>query len=191
VIDKTQLEIKVDFYGLNTLQAALRKVAPDLQKELRRRTREPMARVQTRAKGLAHSARVPSGWDVSGGAKSFGKRGWGDPAQRGYSGRVVASGIRLRINQKTFSGISYLWTLKSESWAGTIYEFAASPRKPQGKSFVQVLNGVPTSRLVWRAWDELGGESVITPPMLEAINDVSEAFNRRAAAVESGDRIGL
>jgi len=191
VSEQTQLEIKVDFYGLNTLQAALRKVAPDLQDELRKRTREPMARVQTRAKGLARTARVPSGWDVSGGAKGSGKLGWGDPAKKGYSGKVVAKGISLRTNLKTKVGITYLWTLSNTSAAGNIYELASKSAKPWSSSFVQVLNRVPTSRLVWRAWDELGGESVIKPPIMEAINDVSEAFNRRAAAVQSGDRIGL
>ena len=189
--EQTQLEIKVDFYGLNTLQAALRKVAPDLQSELRKRTREPMARVQTRAKGLARTTRVPSGWDVSGGAKGSGKLGWGDPAKKGYSGKVVASGISLRTNQKTKVGITYLWTLSNTSAAGNIYELASKSAKPWSSSFIQVLNRVPTSRLVWRAWDESGGDSVLIPPIMEAINDVSEAFNRRAAAVESGDRIGL
>jgi hypothetical protein len=97
----------------------------------------------------------------------------------------------LRTNLKTKVGITYLWTLSNTSAAGNIYELASKSAKPWSSSFVQVLNRVPTSRLVWRAWDDLGGENVIKPPIMEAINDVSEAFNRRAAAVESGDRIGL
>lgn len=180
------LEIKVDFYGLRTLTSALRQVAPDLLQDLEKTTREPMNTVRNHARRLVSTAEIPSGWRRSGNSV------WSDRNQKGWDNSKVRGGIQLRKNKRTRAGVVNLWTLYNYSPAGAIYEFAKSPEKfPQGTSFVRVLNRQPTSRLIWRAWDESGGDDVLRPAVIEAINEVSDKFNKRALSVEGGDKIGI
>jgi hypothetical protein len=180
------LEINVDFYGLNTFRAALRKVAPDLEKELKKRTRQPVAKVYNRARRNVSAADIPSGWK----RRSNGPEGWGDPNRRGWDNNKVRNGIRLSAGKRNLRGITSLWRIVNESPAGAIYEFAKNPQTtPQGVSFVRALNRQPTSRLLWRAWDEEGGENVVLPAVISAIGDVERKFNERVATVQRGDKI--
>lgn len=178
------LEINVDFYGLTTLQAALRKVAPDLDKELKKRTREPVAKAYNRARRMVPTADIPSGWK----RRSNGPQGWGDPNRRGWDNRKVRDGIKLKVGKRSATGVTSLWRIINESAAGSIYEFAKVAKTPQGVSFVRAVSRQPTSRLIWRAWDEEGGNNAVLPAIKEAIFDVEKQFNERASKVSGGDK---
>ena len=179
------LEINVDFYGLNTFRTALRQVAPDLEKELKKRTREPVAKVYNRARRNVSAADIPSGWK----RRSNGPEGWGDPTRRGWDNNKVRSGIKLAAGKRNIRGITSLWRIVNESPAGAIYEFAKDAKTmPQGVSFVRAVNRQRPSRLLWRAWDEEGGENVVLPAVISAIGDVERKFNDRVATVQGGDK---
>ena len=182
------LEINVDFYGLRTFRTALARVAPDLAEELKSTTKEPMSRVYNSARRMVAVADVPSGWK----RRSNGPEGWGDPTRKGWDNTKVRNGIRLKAGKRGLSGVTPLWQITNESAAGAIYEFAASPASfPQGVSFVRKINRQRPSRLIWRAWDEAGGDDVLRPAVNRAIQDVAVKFNQRVAMVEGGDKVGL
>jgi hypothetical protein len=182
------LQIDVDFYGLRTLQAALRQVAPDLSVELRKTTKAPMSKVYNSARRMVSIADVPSGWKK----RSNGPEGWGDPNRKGWSNDKVRSGIRLKAGSRGRTGITPLWQIRNDSPAGAIYEFAKNAvTQPQGVSFVRTINRQRPSRLIWRAWDEAGGDNVVRPAVNEAIFEVERKFVERSMNVGKSDRIGL
>lgn len=180
------LEIGIDFYGLRTLTTALRRVAPDLLKDLEKTTREPMDKVRNDARRIVAIADIPSGW------KRRGNSVWTDRNQKGWDNSKVRNGIIVRKNARTRAGVTNFWTLVNNSPAGAIYELAAQPATfPQGISFVRKINRQRPSRLIWRAWDEAGGDDVLRPAINRAITDVETKFQQRALMVEGGDKIGI
>jgi hypothetical protein len=186
VSEERGLQINVDFYGLRTFQAALRQVAPDLAKELKSTTKEPMTNVYNSARRLVSLADVPSGW------KRKGSSVWSDRNQKGWDNSKVRSGIRLKPGSRSETGITPLWQIRNDSPAGAIYEFAKNAvSQPQGVSFVRTVNRQRPSRLIWRAWDEAGGDDVVRPAVNRAIKDVEVKFNERVAAVQRGDKIAI
>jgi hypothetical protein len=188
VNEERGLEINVDFYGLRTLTTALRRVAPDLLKELEKTTQQPMNKLRNDARRIVAVADVPSGWK----RRSSGKEGWGDRNQRGWDNAKVRNGIVVRKNGRTRSGVTNFWTLHNLSPAGAIYELAASPATlPQGVSFVRKINRQRPSRLIWRAFDEAGGDEVVRSAFDRAIQDVAIKFEQRVLMVEGGDKVGI
>ena len=177
------LKVRVDFYGLKTFQAALAKVAPDLAEELKTTTKEPASKVYNSARRMVAIADVPSGW------KRQGSSAWSDRNQKGWDNAKVRNGIRLKAGKRDRRGITPLWQIRSDSPAGAIYEFTKAAQTPQGVSFVRTINRQRPSRLIWRAWDEAGGDDVVRPAVNRAIKDVESKFNQRVAMVQGGDKI--
>ena len=185
VSGEDRFQINVDFYGLKTFQSALRQVAPDLAEELKKTTKDPMSKVYNSARRMVSISDVPSGWK----RRSNGPEGWGDPTRKGWDNSKVRSGIRLKAGSRGRTGITPLWQIRNDSPAGAIYEFAKNAQSPQGVSFVRTINRQRPSRLIWRAWDEAGGDDVVRPAVNQAIKDVEVKFNERVATVQGGDRI--
>lgn len=186
---KENLDITADFYGLRTFENALRKVDPDLQKEFQKTAKAPLEGVRNRARRLVSevSADIPSGWK----RPSSGPRGWGDRDERLWDNSKVRNGIVLRKNAKSQGDVRYYYTLMNRSAAGNIYEFAKNAQSTQGVSFVRKLNRQPTSRLIWRAWDESGGDDVLRPAIIEAMNQAAKDIEAAMKAVPKGDRVVL
>jgi hypothetical protein len=184
------LEITADFYGLRTFENALRKVDPDLQKEFQKTAKAPLEGVRNRGRRLVSevSSDIPSGWKRPG----AGERGWGDRDKRMWDNSKVRNGIVLRKNAKSKGDVRYYYTLMNRSAAGNIYEFAKNPgSKPQSVSFVRALNRQRTSRLIWRAWDESGGDDVLRPAIIEAMNQAAKDIEAAMKDVPKGDRVVL
>jgi hypothetical protein len=183
------LGIEVDFFGLRTFENALRKVDPELRKQLENTAKEPMMKVRNSARRMVTIAAndVPSGWKKPSG----GQKGWGSRDKLMWDNSKVRNGIVLRKNVKTKAGFTNYYTLFNQSAAGNIYEFAKNSDSTQGVSFVRALNRQRTSRLIWRAWDEAGGENVVRPAIIEAIEQVAKDFEKQMSQVPKGDRIGF
>lgn len=178
----SDLDIQVDFFGLRQLQDALRRVAPDLAKEMKKTTKVPVSRIYNGARRNVTAANVPSGWKK----RNNGPKGWGDPSQRGWDNARVRSGIKLREGKRDRRGITPLWTIRSESAAGNIYEFAREAHEPFSVPFVRKINRLPPSRLVWKAYDDAGGERAILPEIKAAISEIEKQFTERAASIRGG-----
>lgn len=187
--NQKNLQIEAFFFGLRTFETALRKADPDMQKEFQKTVRAPLEGVRNRARRLVSevSADIPSGWR----RPSSGPRGWGDRDERLWDNSKVRNGIVLRKNQKSGGGVRQYYTLINRSPAGNIYEFAKDSQSPQGVSFVRKLNRRPTSRLIWRAWDESGGDDVLIPALRDAIDEAIKNIEAAMKAVPKGDRVGL
>jgi hypothetical protein len=181
------LSIEADFFGLRTFENALRKVDPELRKQLENTAKEPMMKVRNSARRMVTIAAndVPSGW------KRGGSGEWGNRDGKLWDNSKVRNGIVLRKNVKTKAGFTNYYTLFNQSAAGNIYEFAKNPRTTQGVSFVRALNNQRTSRLIWRAWDEAGGEDVVRPAIIEGIEQVAKDFEKQMSQVPKGDKVGL
>jgi hypothetical protein len=184
---KENLDITADFYGLRTFENALRKVDPDLQKEFQKTAKAPLEGVRNRGRRLVSevSSDIPSGW------KRGGAGSWGDRDKRLWDNSKVRNGIVLRKNAKSKGNVRYYYTLMNRSAAGNIYEFAKNAQSPQGVSFVRALNRQRTSRLIWRAWDESGGDDVLRPAIIEAMNQAAKDIEAAMKAVPKGDRVVL
>jgi hypothetical protein len=184
---KENLDITADFYGLRTFENALRKVDPDLQKQFQKTAKTPLEGVRNRARRLVSevSADIPSGW------KRAGAGPWGSRDGRMWDNSKVRNGIVLRKNAKSKGDVRYYYTLFNQSAAGNIYEFAKNARSPQGVSFVRAINRQRTSRLIWRAWDESGGDDVLRPAIIDAMNQAAKDIEAAMKAVPKGDRVVL
>lgn len=184
---KENLDISADFFGLRTFENALKKVDPDLQKEFQKTAKAPLEGVRNRARRLVSqvSADIPSGW------KRGGAGSWGNRDQRLWDNSKVRNGIVLRKNAKSQGDVRFYYTLMNRSPAGNIYEFAKNAQSPQGVSFVRALNSQRPSRLIWRAWDESGGDDVLRPAIIGAMNQAAKDIEAAMKAVPKGDRVGL
>jgi hypothetical protein len=185
---KNNLDISVNFFGLRTFENALRKVDPELRKQLENTAKEPMMKVRNSARRMVTIAAndVPSGWK----RPSSGE--WGTRDGLLWDNSKVRNGIVLRKNVKTKAGFTNYYTLFNQSRAGNVYEFAKDARTfPQGISFTRALRRQRTSRLIWRAWDEAGGENVVRPAIIEGIEQVAKDFEKQMNNVPKGDRIGF
>jgi hypothetical protein len=184
---KENLDITADFYGLRTFENALRKVDPDLQKEFQKTAKAPLEAVRNRGRRLVSevSSDIPSGW------KRGGAGSWGNRDQRLWDNSKVRNGIVLRKNAKSQGDVRYYYTLMNRSAAGNIYEFAKNAQSPQGVSFVRALNRQRPSRLIWRAWDESGGDDVLRPAIIKAMNQAAKDIEAAMKAVPKGDRVVL
>jgi hypothetical protein len=185
---KENLDITADFYGLRTFENALRKVDPDLQKEFQKTAKTPLEGVRNRARRLVSevSADIPSGW------KRAGSGEWGTRDGLLWDNSKVRNGIVLRKNAKSKGDVRYYYTLFNQSRAGNVYEFAKDARTfPQGISFTRALKRQRTSRLIWRAWDESGGDDVLRPAIIDAMNQAAKDIEAAMKAVPKGDRVVL
>jgi hypothetical protein len=173
--------MRVTITGLRDLKRALSKVAPDLKKQMDKRIRLAIEPVRTRAQSSVPTAPL-SNW------KATGKEPWG--GRLAWNASAVKSGIKIRQGGSRSRGSAVLtaWRLSNMNAAGAVYELAgrkSSGSTPQGRAFINGLTRTqPPSRLIWKAWDDVGGDTTVTPKVLEAIDAAAAEFNQRAAAAK-------
>jgi hypothetical protein len=186
--ESKNLEIKADFYGLATLRKAVREIDPELAKQLNKAVERPVRDVYNSARRMVKDASVPSGWKQ----RNSGPRGWGDPTQRGWDNDKVRSGIKMNAAKKrTRGGVTPLYRIVNLSPAGAIYEYAAVSRTPQSAGFMRKINEQRPSRLIWKAWDDAGGDRAVIPAINEAIAEIYAEFEKQLKSVPAGDRVGF
>lgn len=174
--DRQTVGMSVAIYGLRDVQRAMRQFAPDLKKEMDKQIRAALQPVRSRAQASVPGT-VMSGW------KNWqGERLAWDP-------RKVKSGIRIAQGGRgrAGTGVKVAWKLTNVSAVGSIVEVAgrknAGGNSDKGRQFIANLNRfAQPSRLIWAAWDDLGGDEQVTPKVTEAIEAATAEFNRRMAA---------
>ena len=184
--ESKNLEIQADFYGLNTLRKALREIDPELGKQLTKAVKRPVQDVYNAARRNVASASVPSGW-----RNPTGSGPWSDPNRLGWNNAKVRSGIKLEQGRRGRDGVKPLYRIVNLSRAGSIYEFAKVSRTPRSAGFVRKLNEQRTSRLIWGAYDDAGGNDPIVSAMNDAIEDVYAEFEKQIKSVPGSDRVGF
>ena len=178
--------------GLASLKSRLRKITPDLYKEMNKDIAAVMIPVRNIARGYVPDPPL-SGWAADSGA-------W---ATRRYDAAIIRKGIyystgKTRPNQ---SGFRSLYYVGNASAAGAIYETAKKPqpwvgpkgtagkkyshsRNPNaGQQFIDALQGEvrgaegKSGRLIYRSWAEQNGK--VVPAVIKAINTVALKFNAK------------
>ena len=194
----------VEVKGLSEVQKALRKLAPDLDKELTKNVREILKPVVATARSYA-TPTIPglSGWTFAGRGKkiSAGNSVFRVGTFPKYNASEVRSGIKysIRKSRPNQKGFRAFYRIVNESRAGAIMEtagrtnFDGSPRSKSsnpnaGYHFNLALNSVSPmkgmgkmeGRLIFRAWYEDNQKA--TKAVLKAIDSTTEKFARYVTA---------
>jgi hypothetical protein len=181
------------------LRKALRRFAPDLEKQLRKDLANAMKPVVAKARGFAPADAPMSGWA----ARSFGEGKF--PT---YSASTIKSGITFtsipgKVNPYGFSSMA---KINNKSAAGAIYETAGrngpqpwvgpkaggsskgvsrSINPEAGAQFIENLPALTMSskgrgRLIFKAWAQDQGKA--QGAALTAIDKVTKTFNAKISA---------
>lgn len=184
--------------GLIEVQKAMRKIAPELDKELTKNVREILKPVVANARAYA-TPTVPglSGWTYAGRGKkiSAGNSSFRVGTFPKYNASEVRSGIKysIRKSRPNRKGFTALYRITNNSRAGAIMETAGranpsgSPRSKSsnpmaGYHFNLALNsnvamkglGKLQGRLIFRAWYEDNQKA--TKAVLKAVETTTEKF---------------
>lgn len=177
----TAPQMRVTVVGLRDMKKALAQVAPDLKKEMEKNIRLAIQPVRERAQSLVPN-RPLSGWRSGGSGEWASRLGW--------DASKVRSGIAIRQGggRVRTAGVLTAWRLTNANAAGAVYELAgrkSGGSSPQGRTFIsQLTRQAAPSRLIWRAWDDLGGDDIVTPKVVEAIENAEREFQARAQAAK-------
>ena len=151
--------LTIELLGYKQFIKVLKDADPEVRKAMDKEIRSFLNPVSSLAKSYV-PARVLSGWEPDKENK------WKDKA---WNASEVKAKIRVRQGGKRERGSksSSAWRIENMNAAGAIYELAglkSQGKTPQGQTFVRMLQdrGGSPSRLIWRAWDEKGGKTVIT-----------------------------
>lgn len=170
-VSRQDYGMDVVVYGLKDTMKALRSISPDVAKQFTKEIREAISPVQTLARTKV-PARPMRNWDDRGTGVWSTRLGWN--ATKVRQGITINQGGRGRRG----SGVSVGWKVMNKNAAGAVFEIAG--RKSSGSTRAGVafrsnltLNGGRPSRLIWQAWDELGGDQHITPKVVEIADRAS------------------
>jgi hypothetical protein len=189
----------IEMRGNVDLRKALRRFAPDLEKQLRKDLATAMKPVVAKARGFAPADAPMSGWA----ARSFSEGKF--PT---YSASTIKSGITFtsipgKVNPYGFSSMA---KINNKSAAGAIYETAGrngpqpwvgpkaggsskgvsrSVNPEAGAKFIENLPALTMStkgrgRLIFKAWAQDQGKA--QGAALTAIDKVTRAFNAKISA---------
>ena len=189
----------IEMRGNVDLRKALRRFAPDLEKQLRKDLVSAMKPVVAKARGFAPADAPMSGWA----ARSFSEGKF--PT---YSASTIKSGITFtsipgKVNPYGFSSMA---KINNKSAAGAIYETAGrngpqpwvgpkaggsskgvsrSVNPEAGAKFIENLPALTMSskgrgRLIFKAWAQDQGKA--QGAALTAIDKVTRAFNKKISA---------
>jgi hypothetical protein len=187
----------VELRGNSDLRKALRRFAPDLDKELKAELRKALSPVVTRARGYVESNPMSNWSDSKSTGAEFPKYDSGS-IKRG----IGYSTSPTKINSNGFSGMAKVF---NRTAAGAIYEQAgvknpkgqpwAGPGGPKGHRYSQssyegageqFINNLPPitsslkgrGRLIYRAWAESKG--LAEGAAMRAIDKATRTFNQRS-----------
>jgi hypothetical protein len=187
----------VELRGNSDLRKALRRFAPDLDKELKKELRSALAPVVKNARGYVVDNPMSNWSDAKSTGSAFPK----------YDSAAIQKGIGFstgatKINRNGFSGMAKIY---NKTAAGAIYEQAGTvapgkgqpwvgPHGPAGHKYShsnwegageQFINNLPklvksnkgTGRLIYRAWAESLGRA--EGAARKAIDKATNTFNDR------------
>jgi len=170
-VSRQDYGMDVVVYGYKDTMKALRSISPDVAKQFTKEIRDAITPVQTLARSKVPQ-RAMRNWD---------DQGPGEWSQRlGYNAAKVRRGISIRQGGRgrRGTGVSVGWKVTNKDAAGAIFEIAGRKSSGSTRSAVAfrsnlTLNGGRPSRLIWQAWDDLGGDRHITPKVVEIADRAS------------------
>lgn len=187
-VDNETYQSRVVLNGYNEFKKELKKFDPALRKAMDAEIRAFLTPVSKLAKTYV-PATVMRNWrkpksrrmNADGYMSRWTERAW-DQAE-------VIKGIVVRQGGKRRKGTaeSTVWKIQNKSAAGAIYETAGKKsggHGPSGVAFVSAitLRGGRPSRLIWRAWDQSGGNNRIVGNVIEIIGRYENELQDRMDA---------
>lgn len=185
--------MRVEVNGVKSTRKAIRRFAPDLNKELNRELKKALAPVANKAKGFVEMTSPMSGWQ----ARSF-SEGKFPP----YVASTIKSGIgySTKPGRTTRSGFTSNAQIFNKSVAGGIYE-TAGRKNPQGQPWVGPTAG-GSSRKVSRSFNPKAGAQFIAnlPELTSSLmgrgrliyrawaEDRGKAYGAALKAIDTADR---
>lgn len=167
-IESGGLETTVVLNGYNDFKKKLKDADVDLRKAMDKEIRDFITPVSSLAKTYVPAVAMRN-WKSGGKGEWNGRLGW-DQSQ-------IIKGIVVRQGGKRSRGsaTSAAWRIQNKSAAGAVYELAGKKSQGQGIAGMTFINAITSrggrpSRLIWRAWDEKGGEKAITRGIVETIH---------------------
>jgi len=187
------LRVKADVYGFRATKKLMRELEPDLLKEMNTSVKEQLAPIAARAKSLTPSQAPLSGWNrrpFNPGSRPsyspYGRR-W-DYNRLEWNSFEAKRQIVIRTGSRRARGslTRPLFQLQSNNPANAVFELMG-----RGKSNVHMVRNVKrgfpgTGRVLYRAFDQIGGERV-RKDVADTIKKFEAEFNRRLDA--SGGRL--
>lgn len=168
--------IEAKVFGIAETLKTLRRIEPEMAKEISAALKEPGKQIVKLAKGHAKSAGAQGGL-----------KGWGSwPRGEGpYDPSAVSRGIGVKLlTQKRKGQKASLVRVTNKTATGAIYEMAGrknSGSGPSGVAFINALNknaGRGANRIIYRAFDDYGGSA-------EAMKQVEAATKKAEATVRA------
>lgn len=194
------MQVKVELLGDVELRRAMRKFAPDLEKNLRKQIGAALKPVVREARGYVPAQSPMSGWA----ARSFNQGSFPTYSSSVIKAGITYSSVPSKMNRDGFRSMA---SILNKSRVGSIYEGAGrkypngqpwvGPKGPAGhkyshsnnpgagKKFIENLGPLSGSlkgrgRLIYRAWGNNKGKA--EGAVNKAISDSFIAFRARAAS---------
>lgn len=192
------MRVKIELEGNADFRRALRRFAPDLEKELKKEIGKALRPIVREAKGFVPAVSPMSGWA----GRSFSEGRF--PT---YNYSTVVGGIRYKStpSKKNANGFTSMASIENASRVGAIYE-SAGRANPQGQPWVgphgpaghkyshsnnprageQFIKNLPplisslkgTGRLIYRAWRNNQGKA--EGAVNQAIDKAMTSFRARS-----------
>jgi hypothetical protein len=173
---------RVSLYGVDATKRVLREHAPELKREMDATIRDRVVTpVVSRAKAEVPKEPPLPRWHVF----RPGLRGGDWPARRmewdtstvrkGVKGRQGGGRVRGRVERAA-------WRISNVEAPGVIFETAG--RGTSSHPFVENLRGRHgrSSRVVWRAWDQLGADTWAPKTIIDTIREFEDRFQQQISA---------
>lgn len=194
------MQVKVELLGDVELRRAMRKFAPDLEKNLRKQIGAALKPVVREARGYVPAQSPMSGWA----ARSFNQGSFPTYSSSVIKAGITYSSVPSKMNRDGFRSMA---SILNKSRAGAIYESAGrngldgqpwvgpkgsggnryshSNNPKAGQKFIQNMgplagSGKGRGRLIYRAWGNNKGKA--EGAVNKAISDSFIAFRARAAS---------
>jgi len=182
------LDVKVALNGYNQFKKELKLADPELRKAMDREIRGFLKPIASRAKGLVPGT-VMRNWKKP--MRSRADSRWGE---RAWDQSTVQKGIVVRQGGQRAFGSQYssAWSLQNRSAAGAIYETAGKRSGGHGVSGIAFVSAIMAaggrpSRLIYRAWDDAGGEKKISTEVVKIIEKYEQIFAARTSSSSAKD----
>lgn len=179
-VNTSTFGVGVSIVGLEDTKRALRNAAPDLRKKMDSEIRAALSPVKSLAVANVPDV-VLSGWRSGGAGVWSGRLGWDAAAARkGIAIRQGGSAGRAARQ----AGVRVAWKIVNTSAPGAVFELAgrrSSGSNANGQRFIAKINARHggASRVIWSAWDSLGGDGRIQSSVASIVSAAEAELQAR------------
>jgi hypothetical protein len=180
------VDFDVQIYGLQSTKRLMRELEPELLKDMNREIRDLLKPIAARAQSLIPSSPPLSAWGRSVNAPGsrrayspYGRR-W-NYSRLEWNSSEAKAGIVIRQGGGRQRGTASraAWQIRSNNPAAAVFELMG-----RGKSNVRMVHNVQArfpadGRVLYRAWDSLGGDGRVEQELVGIIRRFEAEFNRR------------